>query len=222
MTMSFIGADQTGFGIVIASSSPAVAARCAHLRSGIGAVATQNVTDPRLGGVLLDSLGRGMTPKGAIAAVVESFDNVQFRQLTALSSHGGAHFTGDKGLGTNHAVDGDQIVGAGNMLSSSKVIESAVRAFERSTGELEHRLLDTMKVAVAHGGEEGPLHSAGLMVTRRDRNWNETDLRIDWSDLDPIADLSALLDRWMIERDDYITRAMEPGNAPTYGVPGDL
>ncbi|MFZ1992083.1 MAG: DUF1028 domain-containing protein, partial [Alphaproteobacteria bacterium] len=37
------------FGMAIASSSPAVAARCVHVRAGIGVVASQNVTDPRLG-----------------------------------------------------------------------------------------------------------------------------------------------------------------------------
>src|SRR5579871_3074867 len=37
------------FGIVVSSSSPAVAARCAHLAAGAGAVASQNVTNPALG-----------------------------------------------------------------------------------------------------------------------------------------------------------------------------
>jgi uncharacterized Ntn-hydrolase superfamily protein len=108
------------------------------------------------------------------------------------------------------------------MLTDRDVITSAVRTFGQSSGELEDRLMSTLKVAVAHGGEEGQLHSAGLMVTRRNRSWNETDLRIDWSELDPVADLGALLDRWMKVRDDYITRALEPDRAPSYGVPGDL
>ena len=42
------------FGVAIASSSPAVAARCAHARRGAGAVATQNITDPSLGPQILD------------------------------------------------------------------------------------------------------------------------------------------------------------------------
>jgi uncharacterized Ntn-hydrolase superfamily protein len=51
MTFSLIARDTgTGaFGIVVSSSSPAVAARCAHLAPGIGAVASQNVTNPALG-----------------------------------------------------------------------------------------------------------------------------------------------------------------------------
>ena len=51
MTLSLIArsADARMFGMVIASSSPAVAARCAHARAGAGVVATQNITDPTLG-----------------------------------------------------------------------------------------------------------------------------------------------------------------------------
>ena len=61
MTLSLVAADPaTGeVGVVITSSSPAVAARCAHVRAGVGAVATQNVTDPRLGPALLDRLADG-------------------------------------------------------------------------------------------------------------------------------------------------------------------
>ena len=47
------------FGLAIASSSPAVAARCAHARAGVGAVATQNITDPPLGPRILMRLRSG-------------------------------------------------------------------------------------------------------------------------------------------------------------------
>ncbi|MFD0934706.1 DUF1028 domain-containing protein, partial [Methylobacterium trifolii] len=51
MTFSIVArCASTGmFGVAVSSSSPAVAARCAHARAGIGAVASQNVTDPALG-----------------------------------------------------------------------------------------------------------------------------------------------------------------------------
>ena len=46
--------DTGMFGVAVSSSSPSVAARCAHARAGVGAVATQNITDPRLGPKGLD------------------------------------------------------------------------------------------------------------------------------------------------------------------------
>src|SRR6185436_14689033 len=58
MTFSLLGADAEAgqVGGVISSSSPAVAARCLAVRAGVGAAASQNVTDPRLGPRLLDLL----------------------------------------------------------------------------------------------------------------------------------------------------------------------
>ena len=64
MTFSLVArCPDTGmFGVAIASSSPAVAARCAYARAGVGAVASQNVTDPTLGPLALDLMDRGRTP----------------------------------------------------------------------------------------------------------------------------------------------------------------
>ena len=65
MTFSIVArCAETGmFGVAIASSSPAVAARCAYAAAGVGAVASQNVTDPRLG-----PRGWAMMAVGASAA----------------------------------------------------------------------------------------------------------------------------------------------------------
>ena len=48
MTFSIVArCAETGmFGVAVSSSSPAVAARCAYAQAGVGAVASQNVTDP--------------------------------------------------------------------------------------------------------------------------------------------------------------------------------
>ncbi len=54
MTLSLLAADPSAgeLGMVISSSSPAVAARCAYIRPSVGVAASQNVTDPRLGPAL--------------------------------------------------------------------------------------------------------------------------------------------------------------------------
>ena len=61
MTFSLVArCRETGmFGVAVTSSSPAVAARCAHARAGVGAVASQNVTDPALGPLALDLMQSG-------------------------------------------------------------------------------------------------------------------------------------------------------------------
>ncbi|MEV6343090.1 DUF1028 domain-containing protein [Actinoplanes sp. NPDC051851] len=221
MTFSIAGTDGSGaLGIAISSSSPAVAARCAHLRPGVGAACSQNVTDPRLGPLLLSRLADGSSPAAALASVTAQRGDIAFRQLTILSPYGeSAHFTGSSALGLTGAVSGPNAVAAGNMLADPGVPSAMVTAFGQSTGDLEVRLMTALSAGLAAGGEAGPVHSAGLIVVRS-VPWPETDLRVDWSDA-PIAGLAGLLERWLPQRDDYVTRALHPGDAPTYGVPGD-
>ena len=72
MTFSIAGrcARSGAFGVAITTSSIAVGARCPHARARAGAVATQNVTDPNLGPLLLDLLEQGMSAPEAIAAAL--------------------------------------------------------------------------------------------------------------------------------------------------------
>ena len=72
MTFSIVArCAKTGqFGMAVASSSPAVAARCAYARAGVGAAASQNVTDPRLGPAALDRLAAGLDAEAALDAVI--------------------------------------------------------------------------------------------------------------------------------------------------------
>jgi uncharacterized Ntn-hydrolase superfamily protein len=221
VTFSVLATDGRGaVGMAVTSSSPAVAARCIHLRAGVGGAASQNVTDPRLGTELLDALETGIGARGALASVVQGRELVEHRQLTVLEVNGtAAAYSGEKALGVHGHRVGDRVVAAGNMLAEVEVVDAVVEAFERSTGQLEERLLSALSAGLAAGGEAGPVHSAGLSVVR-EVPWRETDLRVDWSD-QPIADLRALLDLWLPQRDDYVTRALDPTAAPSYGVPGD-
>ena len=90
MTFSLVArCAQTGmFGMVISSSSPAVAARCAHLRAGVGAVASQNITDPGLGPLILDRLQGGMAAVEALADVTRGREFIGYRQLLVVDRAG--------------------------------------------------------------------------------------------------------------------------------------
>jgi uncharacterized Ntn-hydrolase superfamily protein len=221
VTFSVLAADETGaVGMAVTSSSPAVAARCIHLRAGVGGAASQNVTDPRLGTELLDALATGTGAVSALASVVRGRELIEYRQLAVLDVNGdAAAYSGAQALGVHHDRVGSGVVAAGNLLASTKVIDAIVEAFEASAGELELRLLRALAAGLEAGGESGQVHSAGLAVVR-DVPWRETDLRVDWSQR-PIADLEELLVRWLPQRDDYVKRALNPAAAPSYGVPGD-
>jgi uncharacterized Ntn-hydrolase superfamily protein len=78
-----------------------------------------------------------------------------------------------------------------------------------------------MQAGLAAGGEAGPVHSAGLVVVR-DVPWPVVDLRVDWSDDDPIAGLAALWRVYEPQMEDYVSRALQPGKAARFNVPGDM
>ena len=223
MTFSIVGrCAETGMlGIAISSSSIAVGARCPWLRAGVGAVSTQNITLPALGPQILDLMESGEQPVAALGKALSSNGYGQYRQVTVVDSHGmTAHFTGSEALGLHNARAGEQCVAAGNLLSTPQVIDAMVEAFEQSGGGLPDRLLAAMHAAMAAGGEAGPVHSAALKVVG-DLVWPVIDLRVDWAEEDPIGELDALWQAYEPQMHDYIIRALDPTQAPSYGVPGD-
>src|SRR5438445_9260884 len=95
------------FAVAVASSSPAVAARCAYARAGVGAVTTQNVTDPRLGPQGLDLMALGADAEAAIAALQRTAPHPDYRQLTVVDAEGRtAWFSGTRTLGVHAAAEG--------------------------------------------------------------------------------------------------------------------
>src|SRR6201986_5657885 len=103
MTFSLAARDQaTGaFGMVLSSSSPAVAARCLPLVPGVGVAASQNVTNPALGPRLLDLLEAGSPATDAVSLVAASEAHPEHRQLTAGDAAGrGAPLSGKRAVGT--------------------------------------------------------------------------------------------------------------------------
>jgi len=222
VTFSLAVRDGSAFGMVVCSSSPAVASRCVHLRAGVGAVASQNVTNPHLGTVALDALAGGATAAAALETTIAGESHADHRQLIVVDASGRAAIhTGAKALGIRHEVSTESAAAAGNMLADEAVVTALLDGYLTSEASTtEQRLLDGLAAALSAGGEAGPVHSAGLQVVE-DVPWPVTDLRVDWHD-DPIGELRRLWTVWQPQKADYRTRGLDPTAAPTYGVPGDL
>lgn len=223
MTFSLVGrCERTGMvGMVVSSSSPAVAARCAHARAGAGAAASQNVTDPRLGPAVLDLMADGRTAQQAVDAALAKAPGAAYRQLTAVDMQGSTGaFSGAHTLGRNAVAHGPGAVAAGNLLASEDVPEAMLTAFATDPdAHLGGRLLAALRAGLDAGGEEGPVRSAGVVVCDR-VEWPVVDLRVDWDD-DPIGRLADAWAVWEPQIDSYVTRALDPGASPSFGVPGD-
>jgi uncharacterized Ntn-hydrolase superfamily protein len=223
MTLSISArCPETGqLGIAISSSSIAVGARCPWLQAGVGAVSSQNITLPALGQHILAGLESGNDPDTALKLALAEDKYREYRQVAVIDCHGQrAVFSGAKTLGIGNAVPGENCVAAGNMLTSPQVINAMVNAFETATGELTSRLIDALAAGLAAGGEAGPLHSAAVKVVD-DYTWPLVDLRVDWADEHPIEALRALWVAYEPQMEAYVTRALDPRDAPSYGVPGD-
>lgn len=222
MTFSLVArCARTGqFGMAISSSSPAVAARCVHVRAGVGAVASQNVTDPALGPLILDRLAAGLGARAALEAVTAGRAFIDYRQLLVVDRDGAtAIHSGRQVLGQWGEARGKDCAAGGNLLADPGIPAAMVAGFEAATGHLGERLMRALEAGLAAGGEAGPVHSAGLKVADR-LDWPLVDLRIDWAD-DPIGMLRAAWEVYAPQMGAYVQRAEDPTQAPKYGVPGD-
>lgn len=222
MTFSLIARCATTgqFGMVISSSSPAVAARCSHVGAGVGAVASQNVTDPALGPLVLVLMAAGDSAEQALRNVKDSRQHIEYRQILAIDCSGCvAIHSGRQVLGIWGEARGRDCAAGGNLLAAPGIPAAMVAAFEAATGHLGDRLMTALQAGLAAGGEAGPVHSAGLKIADR-LDWPLVDLRIDWS-ATPIEDLAAAWEVYRPQMAAYVQRAEDPTQAPSYGVPGD-
>lgn len=236
MTFSIVGhCPRTDMaGVAITTSSICVGSRCPHVLAGAGAVTTQNVTDPSIGPEVLAHLAAGATAEAALAAVMKDRPHSDYRQVAVVDLAGNvAHVTGAHILGTNAVATGADMgadlgvgtgtgcVAAGNLLSSRDVPTAMVASFAAGADlHLADRLLTALQAGIDAGGEEGPTHSAALLVAHRN-SWPLVDLRVDWTEECPGLVLRRLWDAYEPQMEAYNLRALDPSAAPSYGVAGD-
>ena len=206
LSISALCPESGQLGIAISSSSIAVGARCPWLLAGVGAVSSQNITLPALGPQILAGLEAGLTPQQALTQALGEDRFSDYRQVAVIDASGeSAVFSGEHTLGIWQLAQGENCVAAGNMLANPQVITAMTAAFEAATGELASRLIAALQ--------------AGKVV--EDYAWPVVDLRVDWAEERPVAALEALWLAYEPQMEAYITRALDPREAPTYGVPGD-
>ena len=223
MTFSLVArCAETGmFGVAISSSSPAVAARCSYAQAGVGAVASQNVTDPTLGPLGLELMGQGLSAPDALEHIRQKGAFIEYRQVLMVDAMGRtAIHSGPNALGIWSEAQAENVASGGNLLADSGVPQAIVEGFLVAKGHLGDRLIAAMRAGLAAGGEAGPVHSAGMKIVDK-VSWPVADLRCDWTEDCPIEAIATTWDIYKPQLDAYIQRAIDPREAPSYGVPGD-
>ena len=201
---------QLGIGVV--SSLMAVTGRCAFVRAGVGAVAVQSMADPRLGPAALDLLGAGYRPEGVVRAFARTEENFEFRQVALINARGDtAVHTGKRAIGLCGAAQAEGCAALCNRTVEPGLSELMVEACVRTRGDLGNRLMAALQAAVA-AGAAGTVHAAGLLIAENEP-WPLVDLRVDWTDGDPVAKLDHLWHLWRPQMRDYLNRALDPATA---------
>jgi uncharacterized Ntn-hydrolase superfamily protein len=194
MTWSIIARDRkTGkFGIAVATRFFAVGALVPHLKSRVGAIATQALVNVFYGTDGLRLLEQSRSAADVVAGLIAADAGREHRQIHVIDAQGrtAAH-TGAACIDWCGHLAGDGVSVAGNMLAGPSVIADTVAAYERHAAlPLPRRLIAAMRSGEAAGGDKRGKQSAALVICG-DEEWPDLNLRVD-DHPDPLAELERL------------------------------
>jgi uncharacterized Ntn-hydrolase superfamily protein len=217
-TYSIVGYDSASgdLGVVVQSKFPNVGGIVPWARAGVGAVATQSLSNTAYGERGLELLAGGATAEEALREIMKSDTMLQDRQVGIVDARGNAaSFSGNNtfdwsggrvgaagGKGSVAGGKGQVLVGRGfsaqgNIIVSDQTVKNLAETFERTRGGLADRLVAALKAGQAGGGDKRGMQSAALLVVRKNAGYlgaNDRfiDIRV-YDAPDPIAELERLL-----------------------------
>lgn len=216
MTWSVVlhDADTGAFAVAVATCAFAVGASCPFVRSGVGAVSTQSMTNRYLGPAILDGLARGLAPDAAIQGALAGDDGRHLRQVHAVDRHGRtAAWTGDHCVEWCGGTAKPNASVAGNMLAGPDVVGATLAALSGAS-PLPERLAAAMLAGEQAGGDRRGRQSAAMLLTTNE-DFPDLNLRVD-DHADPLAELERLVSLW--RRDAAPMLATRPSRANPSGV----
>ena len=191
--------DTNAFAVAVATKAFAVGASCPFVRSGVGAVSTQSMTNRYLGPAILDGMARGLAPAAAIEGALAGDEGKGLRQVHAVDRHGRtAAWTGANCVMWCGNVAGEGISVAGNMLAGAPTVAETLAAWQANDRvSITERLMLAMEAGEAAGGDRRGRQSAAMKMTTTE-DFPDLDLRVDDHTL-PLVELRRLLEIWRLE-----------------------
>jgi uncharacterized Ntn-hydrolase superfamily protein len=182
MTWSIIAHDtESGaLGIAVASRFFAVGAIVPWIGSGVGAVASQAMANPRLGPAILDRLATGDAVDAALEAAWGDDDGSAVRQVHVLDKAGrrAAH-TGNNCIDWCGDMGGQDISVAGNMLVGKGVLQACLDEYNNQAAlPFAERLLASLLAGDAAGGDKRGRQAAALKIYTTE-DYPDWDIRVD-------------------------------------------
>jgi uncharacterized Ntn-hydrolase superfamily protein len=194
MTFSIIAHDvATGqVGIAVASKTLATGARVPHIRTGVGAIASQARVNHYYGPRGLALLAAGASAADTVRLLIAADEDQDIRQVHVMDRHGrfAAHTGAECLEWCGHLVKESYSV-AGNILAGPAVLEAMAAAYDAATGSpLAQKLVAAMKAGEQAGGDKRGRQSAGLLI-HGISDWALLDIRVD-DHADPLSELERL------------------------------
>ena len=214
-TYSIVAYDSvTGdLGIAVQSKFPNVGGLVPWAKAGIGAVATQALSNTDYGEQGLELLARGATAPEAMRIIMRSDPQPAQRQVGMVDAHGNsASWTGDSTFdwaggrtggrtdgrmgGKGQLIEGRGYAAQANIMVSDATVRNMAETFERTRGSLADRLIAALVAGQAGGGDKRGMQSAALLVVRANGGYlGGTDRYIDirvYDAPEPIKELQRL------------------------------
>lgn len=162
--------DTAEIGVAVQSNYFSVGTDVCWVQAGVGAVATQSITEVSYGPRSLELLSAGASPDQALALLVKEDAAQALRQVAIVDAIGRvAIHTGASCVEACGDAQGQGYSVQGNMLASDEVWKAMGPAFETASGDLADRLLAALLAAEAAGGDVRGRQSAALFVVADSR-----------------------------------------------------
>jgi uncharacterized Ntn-hydrolase superfamily protein len=165
----------------------------------VGAVATQSLVEVSHGPEGLRLMREGKTAGQALAERVAGDEGENVRQIGMVDARGNvAVHTGSRCIAEAGHRTGDGYTCQANMMMNDTVWDAMAEAYEKSGGDLVHRLLDALDAAEAEGGDVRGKQAAGIYVVKAepsDRPWEDVVVQIRVDDHpEPLTEMRRLVD----------------------------
>ena len=202
MSIVAFDADTGDVGIALASRFFAVGPIAAHVRAGVGAIATMGSSPFKDAPEMMEWLAQGASPDDVLARLRERYSDIG--QINIVDAKGRSASTTSQVTSSmwKGSRVGKYYAAAGNILAGPEVVAAFGDTFEASAGKgqpLADRLLAALEAADRAGGDARGRMGATLIVKRKGAGYAGTDdlvnLRVDDSS-NAINDLKRLYGRW--------------------------
>jgi uncharacterized Ntn-hydrolase superfamily protein len=198
-TFSIVARDSiTGeLGVAVQSRAFNVGQAVPWAEAGVGALATQALTNMSFGPRGLELLRSGHDAEAALTRLLEADEGRESRQLGIVDARGAsAVWTGSGCMAWAGGFHRPNLACQGNILAGDAVVPAMVAAFDATRGPLAERLIAALAAAQAAGGDRRGQQSAALLVVRESETHPEyryrfVDVRVD-DHLRPIDELARL------------------------------